>query len=550
MKEKREIKNVFGYTRVSTEEQTHGFSLAAQEERIEKECKHKGYTLIQTYTDAGITGTSIEKREDFKEMLRQIKKLNNGKNHEIDAIIIYKLSRISRKMTDLVQILEFLDEHNVALISIDDNVDTSSTAGRTFLLLAGVFAEMERENIVTQARNGMEKRAKDGFYNGGPAPIGYDYNKELKSLVINEKEAEIVRTIFKLYADENYGYSKLCQFLNRNLDKYGTKKGKSWSYATVRQVLDNPVYVGKIRWGVHKDWNTKRRAGQTDDIVLEKGKHEAIIDEPLWERARLRRKLASKEPVNIHKLTYLLSGLLKCPDCGASMISHRTQRNTKDGKKLHRYYACSQWANKKAVCKPNLVKAEDVESIVLSKIREFINKPDIIKRVLENISNSNNPTEIEEAIKSLDKRLKELKEKENGYYEDLQNKELLKTLKKDKLLEMIGKLNDEMKEVGLKLQDLYEQQNAISEQSINAEKIAYMLQNFDKLFNLSTSEQQIELVHSLVKEVKIVHNGKVRIPKEIVLHFDDVDISRLEESNDNSEVVYEVIYDRVLPVLS
>lgn len=205
-------------------------------------------------------------------MLRDIKTHKDN----IDAVIIWKLSRISRNMMDLVDIVRYFEEHNIVIISITDHIDTSSVMGKFFFYLVGAFAEMERENIVIQAKNGMKKRAEEGKWNGGKPPIGYDYHSE-RGLLVNENEAKTVKLIFDLYANKGWGYSKICQFLNRNLNEYATKNNKSWSYATVKQVLDNPVYAGYIRWGKQQNWSKERRKGTTEDYVLVRGNHDPII---------------------------------------------------------------------------------------------------------------------------------------------------------------------------------------------------------------------------------------------------------------------------------
>ena len=167
--------------------------------------------------------------------------------------------------------------------------------------------------------------------------------------------------------------------MNREPDKYPTRFGKGWSYQSVQQVLDNPVYHGYIRWGKQSNWQNERRKGTTDNCIIAKGIHEAIIDDELWEITQARRKQKSKiyTPVKLENMHYLLSGLAKCPQCGASMITQRTQRIRKsDGKKFwYRYYGCSQWANKKAMCKPNLVNADLLEQRVLMRIKDFVQNP-------------------------------------------------------------------------------------------------------------------------------------------------------------------------------
>ncbi|MDI6600227.1 MAG: recombinase family protein [Thermoanaerobacteraceae bacterium] len=441
--DKKEIKTAYIYTRVSTEEQAQGFSLEAQADDIKKYCELHKIHIAGEYCDAGITGTSIDKRESFKQMLRDIKTHKDN----IDAVIIWKLSRISRNMMDLVDIVRYFEEHNIVIISITDRIDTSGVMGKFFFYLVGAFAEMERENIVLQAKNGMKKRAEEGKWNGGSPPLGYDYYND-RELVVNEKEAKTVRLIFDLYSNKGWGYSRICQFLNRNLDQYATKNHKSWSYATVKQVLDNPTYAGYIRWGKQQNWSKERRKGTTKEYVLVKGKHEPIISEELWQRTQELRQ-GKKAPEKLKNMHYLLSGLAKCPQYGASMISQRTQRTRKsDGAKFwYRFYGCSQWANKKAICKPNLVKADLLEQQVLERIRTFARNPRLPELLAERLGKAEDIAELEKKLKSMEKKVAKLKNDEDKYYDFLIDPEKLKILKEEKIQEKIRQINSEMEQL-------------------------------------------------------------------------------------------------------
>jgi len=537
------IKNVAIYTRVSTAEQVEGYSINAQKSELEKYCSEKGYKVVGYYSDAGITGTSISQRTQFKTLLKDIETKGN-----IDAVLIWKLSRISRKMVDLVNILDFFDTYDVYLISTTDSIDTSTKKDKSFIYMAGIFAEMERDNIVSSLRNGMKQRAREGKWNGGITPLGYSYSTE-NGLSIIEHEANTVKKIFELYTDKDFGYSKICQYLNVRLDLYATKNGNAWSYATVKQVLDNPVYVGKIRWGVRNDWNKKRRSGITDDYILSDGNHDSIISEDLWNRTRIKRELVGKKPEKKVNITYLISGLPKCPQCSSSMTSHRIKKQDGSGE-YYRYYACSQWANKKTECKPNLINAEQTEVLVVNKIKEFVNQPNVLEVIASNLGGDADLPNIEEEIKniksSIDKNEKDLK----TYINYLSDEKKLNIIGEDNLIEKIGEINDRLSTLNIELDELEGKKSNLENSQLDYEKISFILKNFEKAFENANDDLKKQLLHNMVKEIKISPAESInnRTVKEIILHFNEVDLMKISKINgEGGNKNYEVICDTVPP---
>ncbi len=545
MENTKEIKKVVLYTRVSTVEQVEGFSLEAQKVEILKYCKNHGYTVVGEYEDAGISGTTINERTQFKNMLKDI-----AKNPNIDAVLAWKLSRISRNMLDLVEILNYLQGLGTGLITTSDNINTFTASGKTFCYLAGIFAEMERDNIVSQTINGMKQRARSGLTNGGPPPFGYQNGEKGKPIIIDPKAANVINTIFNLYTYKGYGYSKIVSALNSEPDKYPTKQGKGWTYQSVQQVLDNPTYAGYVRWGQFTNWNKKRREGKTDDYIIVKGQHVPIITEELWQLTQARRK-QQKEKYTQEKLEnthYLLSGLARCPECGAAMVSQRSCRTRKsDGKKIwYRYYGCSQWANKKAICHPNLVKAEVLEKRVIGRINDFVQNPLLPELLIERMGKDIDMQELENKIQSIDKRILKLKADEDKYYKYLVDDEKLKILKMHKILENISEINEE-------IEHLNEEKGKLSTQLINSKSlnfdlgtISVLLKNFKTVFNNADFEQQKLLLHSIIKEIMIKPSEDIneRLEESVTLRFSDLDLLNYEKDIDYQKT-FEVTCDKV-----
>ncbi|MEM0689075.1 recombinase family protein [Staphylococcus haemolyticus] len=371
-------KRIGAYIRVSTERQVEGYSIEGQITQIEQYCQFNGYELVDIYADRGISGKSMN-RPELQRML------NDAKNGKLDCVMVYKTNRLARNTSDLLTIVEELHRQNVEFFSLSERMEVKNSTGKLMLQILASFSEFERNTILENIYTGQHQRALEGYYQGN-LPLGYNNipdNK--KELMINQHEANIVKYIFESYA-KGHGYRKIANALNHK--GYVTKKGNPFSISAVTYILSNPFYIGKIQFAKYKDWNDKRRKGLNDKPVIAEGKHAPIIGKDLWDKVQARKKQVSEKPQVHGKGTNLLTGIIRCPQCGAPMAASNTTNTLKDGtKKRIRYYSCSNFRNKGSkVCSANSVRAEVIEKYVMDQILEIVKSDKVLKQVVERVN--------------------------------------------------------------------------------------------------------------------------------------------------------------------
>lgn len=197
------------YIRVSSERQVHGFSLEGQKRYLKEWAEFEGMTVVDTYVEPGKSGKSISGREVFQKLLNDVAE----REINIDYVAVFKLSRFGRNAKDVLNSLSFLQNYGVNLICKEDGLDSSTAMGRMMITILGAVAEMERENIIIQTMLGREEKAKQGGWNGGFAPYGYELvNGRLEP---KQGEAEIVKLIFDKFVNGGLGYSTIAGYLNK-----------------------------------------------------------------------------------------------------------------------------------------------------------------------------------------------------------------------------------------------------------------------------------------------------------------------------------------------
>ncbi|HBF6521679.1 TPA: recombinase family protein, partial [Clostridioides difficile] len=394
-------KRVAIYCRVSTVEQAEeGYSIDSQYQNIKEYCEREGHEIYKLYEDRGISGKNISNRPGIKQLLE------DAKNNKFDLVLSWKLNRLSRKLLDILNIVEFLDKHNVAFRSLTESFETETPSGKLQLNIMGAIGEFERETIADNVRMSLIAKSKEGLWCGGVV-LGYDTveipneGKKRKNtkLQINEKEASTVRRIFELYS-QGYGYKAVVNRINK--EGYKTKRNNEFAVATVKEILKNPIYIGKIRYNVRQDWSKKRRNNINQNPIISDGQHEPIIDMETWNKVQVILKERSKKHNKIYDSEFPLTGILKCPVCGAGMTISRSTSKRKDGtKKVLEYYSCGNWKNKgTAVCRSNSIRVEVADEYVLNKIMTVINNKSILKRVIDNI-NRNKSSKLQPTIDEL-----------------------------------------------------------------------------------------------------------------------------------------------------
>lgn len=235
-----DIKRACVYTRVSTAEQANeGYSIDEQERMCKAAITSKGWNYVRTYSDPGVTGRTMD-RPGLKSMIDAIQ------CGEINAVVIYKLDRLSRKQRDTMTIIEdILLKNDVALVSLNETLDTSTPWGRAMIGILSSFNQMESENIQMRTAMGRKAKAEKGGYAGGKPPIGYRVSDG--QLVVVPEEAEIVRLVFKLRSG---GMTLMGIADELNKLGYRTKTGKEFLHSAVQTILNNEqTYRGVYKYG-------------------------------------------------------------------------------------------------------------------------------------------------------------------------------------------------------------------------------------------------------------------------------------------------------------
>ncbi|WP_415331373.1 recombinase family protein [Clostridium perfringens] len=507
------------YCRVSTEEQSeNGYSIDEQERLLEEWCKKMGYVIYKCYSDRGISGKNIKDRPALKELL------SDAKAGKFDMVISWKINRVSRKLEDVLKIVNILEKNNITFKSYSEPFETDTPAGRMQFQMMALIGEFERGTIAQNVKMGMIAKAKSGNWCGGRV-LGYDLvpnnspeeeKKGKNKLKINEKEAEIVRFIFNEYS-KGKGYKAITNQINKL--GYKTKKGNDFSVGSIRDILTNPVYIGEIRYNVRQNWSEKRRRNINPNPIRVKGKHEAIIDRELWDKVQLILESKKGKPSRIYDGEYPLTGILRCPKCGAGMVISRTTNTLADGsKKRIAYYCCGNWKNKgTSVCNSNTIRVDKANEYVFKKIEELVSNEAMIKAVVKNINKERKDKvkpakrllgDIDKELEKLDKRKRKIFE---AYEDDILTKEEFQT-RKNELNEKIRILEEEKKPL----------LNTISEEvseEIPYEFIKDILMNFSKILNSSVSrEQQKKLLHMIISEITMNESREI---ESIKLNIND-----------------------------
>ncbi|MEG1143132.1 MAG: recombinase family protein [Bacilli bacterium] len=306
------------YVRVSTEDQAkEGFSINAQKEKLTAFCKLKQWSIYDYYIDEGISAKNIKDRPEINRML------NDVKTKKVKNVLVYKLDRLTRNTRDLIDLVEMFKIYDCNLNSVTESIDTTNAIGNMFLKIVGTFAEFERENLAERVSFGYEQKTREGNYTNTNGVYGYDYIIGKMILKVNILESEYVKEIYNSYLN-GWSMQKIARTFNKN--KVPTKRGGFWQQSTIKSILSNPLYVGRIRYGVNKK-----------GIPTEyKCAYDKILDNNTFNRVQelMKTRTHFKEKKYPSEKAFF-SPLLTCAKCGAKF---HPKQQSHSGKHYISYY--------------------------------------------------------------------------------------------------------------------------------------------------------------------------------------------------------------------
>ena len=517
-------KKCYIYIRVSTAMQVDGYSLEAQKERLMKFAEFQEMEVVREYCDAGKSGKSITGRPEFQRMLQDVSEERDG----VAFILVFKLSRFGRNAADVLNSLQFIQDYGVNLICVEDGIDSSKDSGKLTITVLSAVAEIERENILVQTMEGRKQKAREGKWNGGQAPFGYDLDSKNSTLVVNEEEAEIVRIIYDKFVHTDMGADAICNYLNQRGYTKKKVRGHELNYfarGLIMKILDNPVYTGKIAYGKNvtekvKGTRDEYRRVKTDDYLLADGLHEAIVDEETWEAAREKRKRTGVRFVKTHSLEHehILTGLIRCPLCGGGMsgtVQRRQNKKTGEYKDTF-YYRCHH--RKKVDGKICDYKPMLNQKMFNAEVEEFIRYmvvgDEFRKFVQEKLEEKVDVSALETEREQLQKQLKQVqgsKLKLIQMLDRLDTGDKHYTRKYQDMQDRLDNLYDKVAEFEEAMKDIDAKIGASYGKEITGKKLYEFLLDFDILYDKMTDMEKKEFMNTFIEKIELknetVNNG-------------------------------------------
>lgn len=356
------------YARVSTDKDEQLNSLENQVQYYTELIQGKpNWTYIEGYVDEGISGTSTKKRDSFNRMIA------DAKAGRFDFIITKEISRFSRSTLDSIQYTQQLLEHDVGVLFQNDNINTLDSDSEFRLVVMAGVAQDEVRKLSERLKFGFRQAIKNGHVLGNDKLWGYD--KKDCVLTINEEEAQVIRRIFDLYANQQIGIRRISQMLYD--EGFTSRKGNAFNVLTIRHILENPKYKGWYCANKSQtvDYRSKRKIflNESEWVMYPDPSIPAIVSEELWDRANALYKYRSKQMMAHQSAAafhnrYSYSGKIVCEEHGTSF--HRQVLKSAKGEK--EVWQCRVYRDRgRAACSAPQIRTTELNKVMAQIFNEL-----------------------------------------------------------------------------------------------------------------------------------------------------------------------------------
>ena len=505
MKEEKKIAGL--YIRVSTEDQTReGFSLPEQEKRLRAMCEYKGYEIYDIYEERGISAKTGNYRPEFERLLQDVR------DKKVNTIVVLKLDRLTRSVSDWEKILTFLEENDAYLDCANDDINTTNANGKMISRILTSVSQQEIERTSERTKIGLAGAIKVGHI-PHQAPLGYKH--EDKKLVIDYATKDVAIRIFNMYHD-GLSYKRISNILNEE-----KVLGKTnWRDSTILTILENPIYKGDFIHG-----RKTKHPTYYFDVV------EPLITKEYWEECQIQQKKNSRSFQRT--LTYLFMQKLKCPKCKRILGGKAT---TKKNGNSYYYYYCND-------CKINFKEAE-IERTIDEYMDSIVEYDSIVNQYFLPMIKQ----KIENPKEELEKELKSQKSKFNRIREAYINEVF--TLKeyneqRKKVEDTINDLEEKLNETEVCEQLKFTPNDILVKRDIdfiNSIKYPDKFKQRNKFWNEYTRDEKAELIMKYIEEIELTDKYG---------NYTDVEFIKFRESiaNTSNELYFKGYYDRYVPSL-
>ena len=487
---------------------------------------------VLVYEDEGFYGGNLE-RPQFKKMMKDSQKI------AFAAIVVYRLDRISRNIGDFAKLIEDLGDRHIDFISIREQFDTSSPMGRAMMYIASVFSQLERETIAERIRDNMHELSKTGRWLGGTTPTGYA-SESLSSVTVDGKvkkacklkpipeEIQLVKTIFEVFM-ETGSLSKTDQYLLEH--RCVTKRGKQFTRFAIRGILTNPVYMiaDETAYQYLKENNvdlfaersefdgehgvmaynrTLQRPGKANQIrpmeewIVAVGKHPGIIAGSDWVRVQAMLDVnKSKSYRRPRSNVALLSGLLRCGECGDYMRPKLTNRRTADGELIYTYMCSTKERSHGTVCSMKNCNGNMLDADIIEQLKHLSEDGSDFIRQLEQSKRAllGNRQSYDAEISNLESEIAANEEEIKGLVSALGKSS--GTSAESYIMQQIDELHAKGEGLKRHLAELKELTSSHALADIEFDLLAQMLSTFKDTVDKMTVEQKRAAIRTFVKEI-------------------------------------------------
>lgn len=367
------------YCRLSQDDGSLGESGSIQTQKaiLTQYCQEHHMEIVDCYCDDGWSGTNFD-RPAFQRMIRDIEA------GRVNTVIVKDLSRFGREYAQMGLYIEhYFEEKGVRFLSLAENIDSSQGLNNLVLPFTNVINSLYARQASEKTKAAHRARAKNGMFLGSRAPYGYQKDpSDRHHLIVDPEAAEVVKEIFRMFAD-GIGYVRMTKILrernilnpqayfNQNNPDYYKhsdywRKPFDWHATSVRAILNNPVYLGKLTFGKTKTkgfFDKRRVATEESDWIVVEHTHEPLVSQELWDTVHQMMKARRRENGSGHVQPF--AGLVKCAGCGSSL-------NASYDKKKGKYTGFSCWVYKnygKQRCTSHAIGWQTLNRLVLEDIR-------------------------------------------------------------------------------------------------------------------------------------------------------------------------------------